>query len=57
MGKIFYLVILDFFAWQTARISQYKWNQPWQTHGLYPVLDREQYANSAKKEFVSSLIY
>ena len=41
LGKNFSLSILAFFEWPTARISQYKWNQPWHTPSLNPVLARE----------------
>ena len=38
---IFHFVIHAFFPWQRARISKCKWNHPWHTPSLYPVLDRE----------------
>ena len=42
-ARIFHFVILPLFAWLTPQISQYKWNQPWHTPSLYPVLAREWY--------------
>ena len=42
-ARIFHFVILALFAWLTPQISQYKWNQPWHTPSLYPVLAREWY--------------